>query len=75
MRRVSAGGSASFNAFVRVVRVQVQKYSQFMNFPIYLWGEKTVSEEVPIEEGEEEEQEVADDEEKSDDDEAEVGAD
>ncbi|KAI9021941.1 heat shock protein Hsp90 family [Hyaloraphidium curvatum] len=28
----------------------VQKYSQFINFPIYLWVQKTVTEEVPIEE-------------------------
>jgi len=28
----------------------IGKYSQFINFNIYLWGSKTVSEEVPIEE-------------------------
>jgi len=27
----------------------ISKYSQFINFNIYLWGSKTVSEEVPIE--------------------------
>lgn len=28
----------------------VKKYSQFINFPIYLWASKTVKEEVPLEE-------------------------
>jgi heat shock protein 90kDa beta len=28
----------------------ISKYSQFINFNIYLWGSKTVSEEVPVEE-------------------------
>lgn len=28
----------------------ISKYSQFINFNIYLWGSKTVSEEVPLEE-------------------------
>ena len=47
---------------------QIQKYSQFINFPIYLWSEKTVKEEVPIEEGEEEtKDEEADTEEKAED--------
>ena len=32
--------------------MQIQKYSQFINFPIYLWSEKTVKEEVPVEEDE-----------------------
>jgi len=56
----------------KTVKDLVQKYSQFMNFPIYLWGEKTISEEVPVEEGEEEEAEIKEDEEKSEDDEAAV---
>lgn len=58
----------------KTVKDLVQKYSQFMNFPIYLWGEKTITEEVPLEEGDEaEEAEVKEDAaEKSDDDEAEV---
>jgi len=54
------------------VKDLVQKYSQFINFPIYLWTEKTVKEEVPIEEDEAEESPVEDTEDKSDDDEAEV---
>lgn len=33
------------------VKELVQKYSQFINFPIYLWASKTITEEVPIEEG------------------------
>jgi len=51
---------------------QIQKYSQFINFPIYLWAEKTIKEEVPIEEEEstEEKKDEGDVEEK--DDEAEV---
>ena len=36
----------------RTLRDLVQKYSQFINFPIYLWTEKTVEEEVPLEEDE-----------------------
>lgn len=31
------------------VRQLIKKYSQFINFPIYLWASKTVEEEVPIE--------------------------
>jgi len=34
------------------LRELVRKYSQFINFPIYLWTEKTVEEEVPLEEDE-----------------------
>lgn len=30
------------------IRELVKKYSQFINFPIYLWTEKTVEEEVPL---------------------------
>ncbi|CAG7818521.1 unnamed protein product [Allacma fusca] len=37
----------------RTLRDLVQKYSQFINFPIYLWTEKTVEEEVPLEDGDE----------------------
>ena len=47
------------------VKDLIQKYSQFINFPIYLWSSKTVEEEEPIEE-------EADEEIKSDDDEAAV---
>lgn len=31
------------------LRDLIKKYSQFINFPIYLWTSKTVTEEVPIE--------------------------
>jgi len=44
------------------VKDLITKYSQFINFPIYLWGSSTVEEEEPIEEDE------ADEEVKSDDD-------
>ena len=36
------------------VRDLIKKYSQFINFNIYLWDSKTVSEEVPVDEEEEE---------------------
>jgi heat shock protein beta len=36
------------------IRDLVKKYSQFINFPIYLWSEKTVEEEIPIEDDAEE---------------------
>lgn len=32
------------------VKGLIKKYSQFINFPIYLWTSKTVEEEIPIEE-------------------------
>ena len=32
------------------VKEIIMKYSQFINFNIYLWSSKTVSEEVPVEE-------------------------
>jgi len=35
------------------VRTLVKKYSEFINFPIYLWGTKTVSKQVPVEDDEE----------------------
>ncbi|GJP29455.1 hypothetical protein CLOM_g16713 [Closterium sp. NIES-68] len=35
----------------------VKKYSQFINFPIYMWGSREVDEEVPVEEEEEVEKE------------------
>jgi len=43
------------------IRELVKKYSQFINFPIYLWASKTVEEEEPIEE-EVKEKEASDDE-------------
>merc|ERR1719427_2264188 len=53
----------------KTVKDLISKYSQFMNFPIYLWGEKTITEEVPLdEEDQAEEAEVPE----SDDDEAAV---
>lgn len=32
------------------LRELIKKYSQFINFPIYLWSPKTITEEVPVEE-------------------------
>lgn len=52
----------------------ISKYSQFINFPIYVWESDTVTEEVPLEEGDEvdaEEDDLAEKEE-SDEDEADV---
>nr|CAB3254423.1 endoplasmin-like [Phallusia mammillata] len=55
------------------IRDLIQKYSQFINFPIYLWAEKTVKEEVPVEEEEAKEEEAAEEEtDEEKDDEAEV---
>lgn len=34
------------------VKTLIKKYSQFINFPIYLWTSKTVEEEIPIEDEE-----------------------
>lgn len=34
------------------LRDLIKKYSQFINFPIYLWTPKTVTEEVPVEDDE-----------------------
>lgn len=48
----------------------IKKYSQFINFPIYMWTSKTIEEEVPIEEEPTEEPEKKQDE--TDDDEAKV---
>jgi len=45
----------------QAIRDLVTKYSQFINFDIYLWDSKTVTEEEPIEEEEEEEEEITDD--------------
>jgi len=38
----------------KTIRELVKKYSQFINFPIYLWTEKTVEEEVADEDAEKE---------------------
>jgi len=54
----------------KTVKDLISKYSQFMNFPIYLWGEKTITEEVPLDE--EDEAEEAEVPESDDDDEAAV---
>lgn len=45
------------------VKELIQKYSQFINFPIYLWGSKQVEEEVPVEEEADEEVSADEDEE------------
>jgi heat shock protein beta len=45
------------------VKELIQKYSQFINFPIYLWGSKQVEEEVPVEEEADEEVNADEDEE------------
>jgi len=39
----------------KTIKDLVNKYSQFINFPIYIWETETVTEEVPLEEGEESE--------------------
>lgn len=49
----------------------IKKYSQFINFPIYMWTSKTVEEEVPIEE-EEKKEEPKKTEDETEDDEAKV---
>jgi len=41
------------------LRELVGKYSEFINFPIYLWSSKEVEEEVPVEETEEDSSEAA----------------
>jgi len=55
------------------VKDLIQKYSQFINFPIFLWSEKTITEEVALSEEElaeqaEEEADVEKDEDDEDDD-------
>lgn len=39
----------------------IKKYSQFINFPIYMWTSKTVTEEVPVEDTEEDKKDDKDD--------------
>jgi len=46
----------------QAIRDLVSKYSQFINFDIYLWDSQTVTEEEPLEEDEEEEEEIDDEE-------------
>merc|ERR1712176_719658 len=53
------------------VKDLIQKYSQFINFPIYLWGSSQVEEEVPVEEEADEEVKADDDDEAAVEDEAE----
>lgn len=45
----------------------VKKYSQFINFNIYLWDHKTIKEQEPVEDEEEEEEPAADEEAEGDD--------
>jgi len=45
----------------------IKRYSEFINFPIYLYTTKEEEEEVPIEEGDEEEEEESEDEEEEED--------
>ncbi|CAG9809039.1 unnamed protein product [Chironomus riparius] len=51
------------------IKQLIKKYSQFINFPIYMWTSKTIEEEVPVED-EEPKKEVTEDE--TEDDEAKV---
>lgn len=44
------------------VKNLIKKYSQFINFPIYVWSSKTVEEEVPVEEEEKKPEEKSEDE-------------
>jgi len=50
----------------------IKKYSQFINFNIFLWKSKTEEVEEPIEEAEEKKEETKDEEKKEEDDEAKV---
>ena len=54
------------------VRELIKKYSQFINFNIYLWGSKTETVEEPIEEEEEDEPKKEEEEKKDEEDEAAV---
>lgn len=40
-------------ADIHTLKNLVRKYSQFINFPIYIWSSKTVKEEIPIDEADE----------------------
>ncbi|XP_014277591.1 endoplasmin [Halyomorpha halys] len=46
---------------VGTLRNLVKKYSQFINFPIFLWADKTITVEEPIDETEEEDKSKKDD--------------
>lgn len=50
------------------VKNLIKKYSQFINFPIYMWSSKNVEEEIPIEDEDIPEKEVKDDDEDADED-------
>jgi heat shock protein beta len=52
----------------RTIKDLVKKYSQFINFNIYLWEQSTFTEEEPIEEEEEEEADADKEEEEEDED-------
>lgn len=54
------------------IRELVKKYSQFINFDIFLWDSKKVTEEVPIEEEEEEQPVEEDDDEEEEDEDGKV---
>lgn len=54
------------------IKQLIKKYSQFINFPIYMWSSKTVEEEVPVEEEEPEKKEETKTEDETDDDDAKV---
>jgi heat shock protein beta len=49
------------------VKQLIKKYSQFINFPIYMWTSKNVEEEIPIEDEPAEEKETSDDDETDED--------
>lgn len=48
------------------IKQLIRKYSQFINFPIYMWSSKTVEEEVPVEEEKKEETEKKEENEEED---------
>lgn len=54
------------------VKDLVKKYSQFINFPIYIWASKTEEVEEPLEEEEEKKEEATKDEDKEEDEEGKV---
>ncbi|XP_075236616.1 heat shock protein 90 Gp93 [Lycorma delicatula] len=53
---------------VQTLKNLIKKYSQFINFPIYLWSSKTITEEQPIDDEEAEPKTEEDEEEKKDED-------